>query len=251
MSASQTIPSIHKAISVLEMLGNRTDAVSVKEIAYTLNIPPATCYRMIRTLTEHDLLHEDPAGGLRIGFGVVKLARSYSEIEYALHKVRGPLQQLSQSLDLSTKFTLREGHWGTTVLRAEPTSPNAVTSPVGHRFHLTQGSAATALLSTLPDQEIDRVIETAPGDVWVRQTPSEIKERITRFRKTGIAEDLGIQHPSIYAVSMLVQLPLTDPISISVVGLPEDFIPEKHKVIIQRLQETVAEMNRLTGVIAG
>lgn len=250
MSTSQTIPSLHKAISVLEMLGNRTDAVSVKEISYALNIPPATCYRMVRTLTAHDLLHEDPAGGLRIGFGVVKLARSYSEIEYALHELRTPLQQLSQTLDLSTKFTLREGHWGTTVLRAEPTSPNAITSPVGHRFHLTQGSAATALLSTLTDREIDRVIETAPENVWTRQTPEQVREGITNFRKTGIAKDLGTQHPSIYAVSMLVHLPFTDPVSVSVVGLPEDFISEKRKVIIQQLLEAVNEMNRLTGGIA-
>jgi len=247
MSASQTIPSLHKAVSVLEYVSGRSEPVTVKELAYTLNIPQATCYRIVRTLTSHDLLREEPMGGVRIGFGLARLARAYSEVEYVLHELRAPLQHLAGSLDLAAKISLREGHWATTVLRAEPSSPNAITSPVGHRFHLAQGSAAGALLSTLPDMEIDRVLDAAPEWVWERQTAEEVWTRVRAVRETGVAADFGTQHPSIYAMSMLVRLSGDDAVSISVVGWPEEFAEGKREAIALRLREAVEEMNRLTG----
>ncbi|MDA3874285.1 MAG: helix-turn-helix domain-containing protein [Kiritimatiellae bacterium] len=246
MTAPQTIPSVHKAISVLEFISESREAVSVKELIYSLDISPASCYRIVRTLVGHNFLREDPSGGLRIGFGAAKLARAYSEVEVAVHKLRAPLQHLASTLQLSAKISLREGEWAVTLLRAEPPRPNANTSPVGQRIHLAQGgSVAAALLSTLSDVEIEGILSTAPDGAWLRQKPDDVLKRARSFRKKGVSTNLGIQHPSIYAMSMLVCLTPTENVAVSVVGWPEDFQPEKLDSITQKLGECVEQMNTL------
>ncbi|WP_269524959.1 hypothetical protein [Coraliomargarita parva] len=39
MASSQTIPALHKAVSILEYLADRNDAVPVKELSFALKIP--------------------------------------------------------------------------------------------------------------------------------------------------------------------------------------------------------------------
>ncbi len=245
MSTAQTIPAVHKAVAVLQLVADRNEPVSVKELAYGLNIAPATCYRLVKTLLEHNWLREDPAGGLRIAFGLANLARSYSEIEYALNSLETPLRRLADELEMSAKITLREGHYATTALRAEPARPNAITSPVGCRFHLAVGSAAAVLLSTLDDAEVRRVLATAPSDVWQRQQEKDVWERIRECRGSGICRDFGQQHPSIFALSAL--LPLTGSVSaaISVVGWPEEFEGNRPVALTRTLKRAVAEMRKI------
>jgi DNA-binding IclR family transcriptional regulator len=247
MSATQTIPAVHKAVCVLQYVADRNEPIVVKELSYALKIPPATCYRLVRTLLEHNWLREDPAGGLRIAFGLANVARAYSEIEYALNALETPLRQLADALKMSAKISLREGHYATTALRAEPARPNAITSPVGYRFHLAVGSAAAALMSTLDDTEIERVIKSAPGEVWHRQKPEDVWKRVRECRQSGVSRDFGTQHASIYALSALLQLTDTTVAAVSVVGWPEEYEGNKPAALMRQLKQAVAAMHEVLG----
>lgn len=245
MNNSQTIPSVHKAIGVMQFIAERSSPVSVKELAYSLSIPQVSCYRIVRTLLEHNWIREEPGGGYRVAFGLANLARSYSEIEHALHLLETPLRQLAHSLNLSAKITLREGHHVTTALRVEPSRPNAITSPVGYRFHIGIGSAAGALLSTLSDEEVRKVIATAPQETWARQTPEDLWNRVRECRQNGVCKDMGLQHPSIFAVSSLLHLTESTLAAVTVVGWPEEFSGKRTSQIIRELKQSVASMQQL------
>lgn len=247
MSKAQTIPSVHKAICVMQFIADRNAPVSVKELAYSLDIPPVSCYRLVRTLTEHNWLREEPGNGLRIAFGLANLSRSYSEIEHALHLIEPALRQLAYHLNLSTKITLLEGHNVTTALRAEPSRPNTITSPVGYRFHAAIGSAAGALLSTLEDADIKRILAAAPPEVWQRQTEENVWQRIRECRKSGICKDMGQQHPSIYAISSLLRLTKNTMVSVTVVGWPEEFASKNIPRITNELRKSVSAMQQSLG----
>ncbi|QYY35521.1 helix-turn-helix domain-containing protein [Ruficoccus sp. ZRK36] len=247
MSNSQTIPAVHKTVAVMKYVSERNEPVTVKELSYGLEIPPATCYRLVKTLLEHNWLREDPAGGLRIAFGLANIARSYSEIEYALHALETPLRHLADTVEMSAKITLREGHYATTALRAEPSRPNAITSPVGYRFHLAVGSAAAVLLSALSDGEIRRVIDTAQPNVWQRQSTEDVWTRIRECRSKGISHDLGQQHPSIFAISTPLQLTEDTVAAVSAVGWPDDFAGKKADTIARKLKQAVDEMHKVLG----
>ncbi|WP_269522317.1 IclR family transcriptional regulator [Coraliomargarita parva] len=241
MPSSPTNPAVSKAIAIVQFIAERTSPVTVKELSYALEVPPASCYRMVRSMLEQNWLRQDPAGGLRIAFGLAHVARSYSEIEHALGLIQVPLQKLAQELNLSAKVTLREGHYAVTALRADPDAPNAITSQVGYRFHLTIGSAAGVLLSTLDDTRVKQVIHSAPAEVWGRQTVEDVWKRIEECRKDSICRDFGVQHPSIYALSVPINLTSDTIASVTVVGWPEQFeddVPE----ITERLRQAAVTM---------
>ncbi|MGE9290393.1 MAG: IclR family transcriptional regulator [Puniceicoccales bacterium] len=242
MSESKTIPAVHKAVSVVQYLADREHPVSVKELALDLRIPPASCYRLVRTLLEHNWVREDPAGGLRIGFGLAHVARSYSELETRLRDLNAPLRALANELEMSVKVTLREGDFAVTALRAEPIRPNAITSPIGYRFHLAIGSAAAVLLAPLEDREVERILRTAPGEVWRCQSPEDVWTRIQDSRSRGFCFDLGMQHASIYAASAPLVLSDSLYLSLTAVGWPEDFEGEKAEAIAQRVRRAAEEL---------
>lgn len=247
MDTKPTIPAVHKAICVMQYVADRTNPVSVKELSYSLNIPLASCYRIVRTLLEHNWLREEPGDGLRIAFGLANLARSYSEIEHALQQVETPLRRMAAELGLSAKITLREGHYVTTALRVEAARPNSITSPVGYRFHIGIGSAGAVLLSALSDEEIKRVLDTAPSEVWTRQSKEDVWQRIKDFRQTGVSKDMGQHHPSIFAISTLLHLTESATAAVTVVGWPEEFSGNKTAAIIRSLKQSVSAMHQMLG----
>lgn len=241
MSHSQTIPALHKAVSILEYLAERNDAVPVKELSFALNIPPASCYRMVNTLVAHNWLREDPTGGVRIAFGLAHVARNYSELEARLREFEPRLRELSEALQMSVKVSVREGHFATTALRAEPSRPNAITSPIGSRIHLSIGSAASALLAQMSDYEIETALKTAPQDVWARQSEDDVWRRVRQCRDLGACFELGQYHASIFACSVPLMWSEKEVVSLTAVGWPEDFEDLDREELVRQLQ-TAAEV---------
>ncbi|MBC2602654.1 IclR family transcriptional regulator [Puniceicoccus vermicola] len=234
---------MHKAVSILEYLADRNVPIPVKELSFALNIPPASCYRMVNTLLEHNWLCEEPSGGLRIAFGLAHVARTYSGLETRLREFEPTMRVFAEELQMSVKVSLREGHFATTALRAEPSSPNAITSPIGSRIHLAIGSAAAVLLAQMPDHEIKTVLDSAPKEAWARQQPDDVWKRIRDCRERGVCFELGQYHPSVYACSVPLQLTGTDWVSLTAVGWPEHFAGARQVKIAKALRQRVETHN--------
>jgi DNA-binding IclR family transcriptional regulator len=248
MSAAQNIPSLRKSIGVLEAIADGLAPASVKELSAALRIPTSTCYRIVRTFLQHNWLREDFKGGYRIGFGLARIARSYSGIEHALTLLESPLRELAETTGLSVKITLREGHQAVTALRAEPPNPHSITSPIGSGFPLVIGSAAAALLAQLSDEEIERIIKTAPEDCWERQAPADVWRRVREVRAEGIGRELGQYHASIFAVSTPLRLTEDDLASLTFVGWPNDFAGDHLTTIEKQLKSAAKRFRRILGI---
>ncbi len=223
MSQAGTIPILEKAITLLGLVAESESGNTVKRLSLATKIPIATCYRIVRTFLKHHWLQEKEKGEYHVAFGIAHLARSYAEVEHLLGIVDPVLKELSEKTHLSAKVSLREGAQVVTVLRAEPPRINAITSPVGSRYSLTIGSAATVLIADLTDEEIERVIECAPAESWKRQSPADVRHRVKETRERGVSWELGQQHSSIYAVSVKFPLSPELPAALSLVGWPDDF----------------------------
>lgn len=244
MPSDNTVPILNKTITLIEQVASAPSGRSIKNLSLTLNIPSATCYRIVRTLAKHRWLQEDGEGSYRIAFGLAQAARSYAEIEHRLALLEQPLKALCHATGLSTKITLREGHHAVTVMRAEPPQLNAITSPVGSSFHLAIGSAASALLSVLSDEEIKRIVKTAPKECWERQAEKDLFRRVKEARAQGFCWERGQYHPLIYAVSAPVALTKSSTLALTVVGWPDDFKGARPKEIEKQLKLSVAAFKK-------
>jgi DNA-binding IclR family transcriptional regulator len=243
---TNTIPALHKSVALMQAVADGHTG-SVKELSIALDIPMATCYRIVRTFLHYHWLREDERGGYRIAFGLAHLARSYAAFEHSLSLLEKPAHELAGSLGLSVKITLRDGHQAITASRAEPPSPNVITSPVGSGFSLVIGSAAAVLLAGMPDEEIERVLKTAPQECWRRQAPADVWRRVKEVRQEGICRELGQYHPSIYAISSPVYLSQTEMVSLTFVGWPDDFEGAKQASMEKALRSASKHFHEILG----
>lgn len=244
MPSANTVPILTKTIALIEQVAAAENGRSVKSLSLSLNIPSATCYRIVRTLVQHRWLQEDGEGAYQIAFGLAHAARSYAEVEHQLARLEQPLRNLCLATGLSTKITLREGHHAVTVMRAEPPRLNAITSPVGSSFHLAIGSAASALLGVLTDEEIKRILRTAPAECWERQSEKDVFRRVKEIREEGLCREFGQYHPSIFAISAPVALNKSTTLALTVVGWPDDFKGSRPKEIEKCLRQSVTAFKK-------
>lgn len=245
MSSTATVPVLEKTIALLEAVGEARQPATVKVLSSTLNIPPATCYRIVRTLLRNNWLQEDAQGQLRIAFSLAHLARSYAGLEERLTMLEQPLEQLARRIGLSAKITIREGFSAVTALRGEPARGNAITSRVGAHFSLAIGSAASVLAAQLDDEQLEQLIRQAPSEAWQRQSRNDFIERVSSVRKSGICWELGVHNPSIYAVSVPLQVAADTTVSLTLVGWPEDFEASQRKTLEKEIRAAAASFREI------
>ncbi len=234
----KTIPVLRKAISVVDALGAGGGGLSAKQLALQLEIPPATCYRILRTLSQANWIREGDRGEYLVGFGLVRAARACSDVDRQLLLAQPLLEQLAEETGLSAKISLREGCHAVTARRAEAKRMNAISTPVGARLHLLEaGSAGVILLANMPDTELRRIMASPPAKHWERNNRQNIEREIGEAQKSRVACAFGTVHPSIWALSVPVALAAKQTAALTIVGWPEDFSANRHTTLQKQLKK--------------
>lgn len=235
MNSGQGIPILRRSIALLSSIAAHPDGAGAKQLSMELGIPQATCYRIIRTLVDGDWLQECGAGVYRIGFGVALTARSWSNVEQRLREWRPLLNGLVGETGLSAKISVREGGHAVSVARVETIRANSISSPVGSKIHLTEaGSVGIMLMAQIPEAGLGQILRAYPPEQRKR-----IMGEAAAAAREGMARSYGKHHPSIYAVSVPVDVGL--PGVLTLVGWPEDLPPKRQKAIEARLKKFLGQ----------
>lgn len=240
----KTIPVLRKAISVVDALSS--GGLTAKQLSMQLEIPPATCYRILRTLGEANWIREGDRGGYLVGFGLVRAARACSDVDRQLLLAQPLLEQLAEETGLSAKISLREGSHAVTASRAEAKRMNAISTPVGARLHLLEaGSAGMILLANMPDAESRRILGSPPPKHWERNGRQDVEREIGEAAKSRVACAFGTVHPSIWALSVPVALAAQQTVALTIVGWPEDFSEARQTALHKQLKKCGKAMGQL------
>ena len=242
----KTIPVLQKAISVVDALGTNGGGLTAKQLSSQLEIPPATCYRILRTLGQANWLREGDRGDFHVAFGLARAVRACSDVDRQLLLVRPLLEQLAEETGLSAKISLREGRHAVTAMRAEADRMNQMSTPVGARLHLLEaGSAGIILLANMPEEESRRILAAPPSKRVEKHRREEIEREIHEAAKCGVARAFGTVHHSIWALSAPVALAVKQTVALTIVGWPEEFSKPRQPVLQKQLGKCARAMGRL------
>lgn len=246
MVANNTIPILEKTVAITNAIANSKTGVSAKWLSMSLNIPPATCYRILRTLGKSNWIRSNDDGLYQIAFGLAAVTSAYSELESILRQINIPLRTLSDATGLSVKICLREGHNAVTMMRVESSRPNAIASKVGSKMHLAEAGASGAiLLSTLSRAHTDSILATAPKECWTKFSTKAFQADVAKARKDGICRALGKFDSSIYAIAVPLKLAPENTAALAVVGWPEDFEGSKKSAVEKQLRQHSQSIQKL------
>jgi DNA-binding IclR family transcriptional regulator len=144
--ASETAQTLDRGLRLLQLVAAAPGGLTVTEAAAALGVGRAVVYRLAGTLAAHGLLRRDDAARLRLGVGVLPLARAAQPI--LADAATAPLRRLAEATGATAHLTMADGAEAVAVLVVEPTWTRFhVAYRPGSRHPLDRGAAGRAILA--------------------------------------------------------------------------------------------------------
>ena len=201
---ANTIPAVEKAVAVLDILGARENGATQAELVELLRITPSTCYRILQTLLEAGWIRKRSGKRFDLAGGMLAAAMKLVDRPARLRAAQPILERLAAETGLCAKLSVRQGRDQVPILRAESSRSVAVSSRLGVRFPVIEGSVGAALLFKTPDAEIAALAAECSEPVMEKNHPEIVTARIDALRLRGFCFNAGVNRWKIDAMSVPV-----------------------------------------------
>lgn len=188
------VPSVRKALEIMEFLTSRKESYSISEISRTFSIPISTTNNLLSSLVVCGYAARDRSGRFR---STMKLLLEASKLvdKFEIREIARPeLERLSKETTLATNLSIRDVNQVVCIDKVEGSSQIRVAANIGKHFHLHATATGKVLMSYLPDEEII-AISAATGLPAVTHntitTLPVLKKELHRVRAQGYALDDG------------------------------------------------------------
>lgn len=143
--SGETSQTLDRGIRVLRELAEVPGGLTVTELAARLGVNRTVMYRLLATLEHHSLVRRDADGRVRLGLGVLGLAR---RVQPLLRDAALPvLRRLAEEVGATAHLTIADGGEALAVAVVEPSwTDYHVAYRVGSRHPLTRGAAGRAIM---------------------------------------------------------------------------------------------------------
>ncbi|MFV2019562.1 helix-turn-helix domain-containing protein [Micromonospora sp. LOL_023] len=140
----ETAQTLDRGLRLLRLVAEAAGGVTVTEAAHQLDVGRAAVYRLATTLAAHGMLRRDTAGRLRLGAGLLQLARRAQPLlaDAALPALR----VLAESSGATAHLTVAEGAEAVALAVVEPSwTAFHVAYRAGSRHPVGRGAAGRAI----------------------------------------------------------------------------------------------------------
>jgi len=213
------LPAVDRAISLFELLAGSQQGLTLSELSRKLSIPKSTTHYLIHTLATRGYVQRGTDGrhyllGLRLGD-----VASAGPTELNLRTQVTPcLRQIAARFNLTATATVQRGAEAVIIAKAESFQDAGGGAWIGRHIDLHCTAQGKALICTLSDQELEKLLG---GREMARFTPKTIssltalKAHLARVRADGYAVNDEEQVPGVRAVAV----PVIDPIGVVVASI--------------------------------
>jgi DNA-binding IclR family transcriptional regulator len=143
---TETAQTLDRGLRLLQLVADAPAGLTVTEAAGRLGVGRAVVYRLATTLAEHGMIRRDDTGRLRLGAGVLHLARRAQPLvaDAALPSLR----RLAEQVGATAHLTIAEGGEALALAVVEPSwTQFHVAYRAGSRHPLELGAAGQAILA--------------------------------------------------------------------------------------------------------
>lgn len=237
---------VHRIALILRALRDEPDELTLSQIAKRVGLARSTVYRLITALEHERFVVSAASGrGYRLGPGLASLTVAATRDLTAL--IHPYLTDLSDELNETVDLVVLEQESVLFIDRViAPSRQLFVQSHVGAIMPSHSTAPGKALLATLPDAEVERLLPSRLKKITVRTITSRTRliEELDEVRRTGLAVAREEHSSGICAVAIAVGGEDGAVAAISV-PLPAHRFEESEKTIKKALRRTGAAVNAL------
>lgn len=143
---TETAQTLDRGLRLLHLVADAPDGLTVTEAALGLGVSRAVVYRLVGALVGHALVRRDDTGRLRLGVGLLHLARRVQPL--LADAARPQLRRLAERVGATAHLTVADGAEAVALAVVEPSwTAFHVAYRTGSRHPLDRGAAGQAILA--------------------------------------------------------------------------------------------------------
>jgi DNA-binding IclR family transcriptional regulator len=245
-SAAAGTQTLHRAVSLLRLITahNRTGSRLV-DLYRRTGLERPTAHRILQGMIAEQLIRQDShskryyLGSLMYEMGLAAAPR------LALRDICHPyLDAVAEHTGDTVFMTVRSGFDGVCVARADGSFPiKMFVHDVGRHRPLNVGAGGLALLSALPDEDVQRICRINVERTQrknPRFTETQLRASIAATRRRGYATNKVMDEPPVHSVGLVVRYPDGTPAAgISVSTLASRLGKDRLEMVVRCLGDAV------------
>jgi DNA-binding transcriptional ArsR family regulator len=143
---AETAQTLDRGLRLLHLVADAPGGLTVTEAATRLGVGRAVVYRLVGALAGHGMVRRDGRGRLRLGAGLLHLARRAQPL--LAEAARPALRRLAEDIGATAHLTVAEGGEAVALVVVEPSwTAFHVAYRAGSRHPLERGAAGRAILA--------------------------------------------------------------------------------------------------------
>lgn len=223
----------------------------VTELSRELGMTKNMIYRSLATLVDHNLLMRDESGRkYQLSYRVLELQNPHfpsSDIRTLAHPY---LERLHQRMNRTIQLSVRAGDGQIVIDGVEGHGVMVKRSRIGQYFPLHASAASRAILSCLPDAEIEAYVKRhSPLKAFTETTITSRKgllAEVAGIRKRGYALTIEDFFKGTSGISFPILASDGDPhCAVTVSGPPHDADPETHEETAAKALPIISELRAI------
>ena len=228
-SSQYLVPALERGLKILEILAAHPGGLLMNEMK-ELNLPSASLYRMLVTLTDLGYIIKDQSDRYRLGRKLLSLA--YKGLDHSnLTETSAVFQRsLRNTVNETVALGVINGGEGVVVDTIRSEQAVCVYVQIGHHFPLHTAAPAKAILAFLPEEEQSQLLDAIKFTKFTPRTITNKKSylaELQKVRKTGVALDLGEEVSDLRCVAAPIFNSRSYPVAAIWVTGPESRLNEK------------------------
>ncbi|MFH0729772.1 MAG: IclR family transcriptional regulator [Pseudomonadota bacterium] len=216
------VPAVYKCFGIIELFVVAQKPLGISAIAAALGYHRSTVFNLTYSLVDLGILERGNDGKFLLGERFNELGKTAGRHSGLVHTARPYLEQINTETGLTAFLGVQSALNAVVVDKADSVAGLKVSTEVGHSLSLLVGAGGKALLSQLPDEELDGIL--AATDL-IQFTPlscvdkNEFKNIILKVREEGIAVDMEEYAVGVRALAVPLHVSRNIPTAIWAVGL--------------------------------
>jgi len=160
-SSSSQVKSLVRALSILDVLAQNSEGLTLTALARTVQLPPSTAHRLLTTLQQRRFARFDPLTmtwqiGLRAFIVGNAFARARDIVLIARPHMRRLMEQSGETVNL---YVMTDGE-ATCMAQVESRAMMRAISRPGGQVNMHNSAAGKAMLARLSDAEVVRIVRS-------------------------------------------------------------------------------------------
>lgn len=205
MNSRYTVTAIDRALRVLERLARSQEGVSLSTLAEETDIPKSTLFRIMSTLEERGcVVRDERQKTYRLGLKLWELGNAFLNQSDLLETAERHMERLADVCEESIFLGMLDEGEVIYVRRVESPKSAVVVRKLGQRAPVHCTATGLAMLSFLPPDEADRILDDRELQAFTPETTLDraaLDRKIDEIRRTRVAVVDGEYNPSLLCVS--------------------------------------------------